>query len=121
MPLRFYESGYRDYCPHDLLQRVAPNILLVREVAMMIIMDRLMDKKDWERKVFDEEIITKWRKEALDYPDDLLRLQATGDKRIEEGQIDIGHVGYNAQPLTGIMSNGAFDYVSGMILFDKTC
>lgn len=32
---------------------------------MMDIMARLKDKMDWERKVFDDAIVSKWRDEAL--------------------------------------------------------
>ena len=36
---------------------------------MMELMNRLSDKPNWERKVFDEAIATKWRAEALATPD----------------------------------------------------
>jgi hypothetical protein len=39
---------------------------MLRERNMMAVMDRLTDKPDWERKVFDEEILTKWGKEVMD-------------------------------------------------------
>ncbi|CAG9982962.1 unnamed protein product [Clonostachys byssicola] len=45
-------------------------ILFVREVAMMIVMDRLSDKPDFHRKVFDDAIVAKWIDEALAIPDD---------------------------------------------------
>ncbi|KAL2128960.1 hypothetical protein VTI74DRAFT_8414 [Chaetomium olivicolor] len=41
----------------------------VRELAMMMVMDCLTDKPDWHVKVFDEEIAEKWRQEALAWPD----------------------------------------------------
>lgn len=44
------------------------DMLLVREVAMMIVMDRLTDKPDWHLKVFDEAIAEKWIQEGLDLP-----------------------------------------------------
>lgn len=40
-------------------------ILTVRELNMMAIMDRITDKKDWDKKIFDDTIIQKWRQEAL--------------------------------------------------------
>ncbi|KAM0360472.1 hypothetical protein ACHAP4_002551 [Fusarium culmorum] len=43
-------------------------LLLVREVAMMIIMNELTDKPDWHVKVFDETIAEKWIEEALALP-----------------------------------------------------
>ena len=40
-------------------------ILTVRELNMMAIMDKITDKPDWDRKVFDNTIVQKWRQEAL--------------------------------------------------------
>ena len=40
-------------------------ILTVRELNMMAIMDRITDKPDWDKKVFDDTILQKWRQEAL--------------------------------------------------------
>ena len=40
-------------------------ILTVRELNMMAIMDKITDKPDWDKKVFDNTIILKWRQEAL--------------------------------------------------------
>lgn len=40
-------------------------ILTVRELNMMAIMDKITDKPDWDKKVFDDTIIQKWRQEAL--------------------------------------------------------
>ncbi|KAJ9162213.1 glucose-methanol-choline oxidoreductase [Coniochaeta hoffmannii] len=45
-------------------------MLLMREVAMMLVMDRLTDKPDWHVKVFNDEIADKWRQEALAWPND---------------------------------------------------
>ncbi|KAK4163299.1 hypothetical protein QBC43DRAFT_319850 [Cladorrhinum sp. PSN259] len=44
--------------------------ITVREVAMMLVMDRLSDKPDWHIKVFDDAIADKWRKEALAWPEE---------------------------------------------------
>ncbi|KAF1973741.1 hypothetical protein BU23DRAFT_580213 [Bimuria novae-zelandiae CBS 107.79] len=59
-----YPNGIQDECDdcHSVL-------LPVRELAMMHIMDRLTDKKDWNMKVWDEEIVAKWREEAKAVPD----------------------------------------------------
>ena len=40
-------------------------ILTVRELNMMAIMDKITDKPDWDKKVFDNTIVPKWRQEAL--------------------------------------------------------
>lgn len=45
-------------------------MLLVREVAMMLVMDRLTDKPDWHIKVFHDEIAEKWKTEALAWPNE---------------------------------------------------
>jgi len=39
--------------------------LTVRERVMIAIMAVLKDKPDWERKVFDETIVARWRQESL--------------------------------------------------------
>lgn len=38
--------------------------LTAREVAMLGIMNALTDKPDWHKKVFDDEIVAKWKQEA---------------------------------------------------------
>ncbi|KAJ4324576.1 hypothetical protein N0V84_003855 [Fusarium piperis] len=43
-------------------------MLFVREVAMMIVMERLTDKPDWHIKVFDDTITEKWIEEGLAIP-----------------------------------------------------
>jgi hypothetical protein len=42
--------------------------LLVRELAMLAVMDTLTDKPRWHEKVFDEAIVEKWRVEAMAMP-----------------------------------------------------
>ncbi|KAJ3492066.1 hypothetical protein NLG97_g5475 [Lecanicillium saksenae] len=55
-------------------------ILQLREVAMMMLMDSITDKPNWQDKVFDEAIVEKWRKEAAEQPEESLY------KRIIEGK-----------------------------------
>ena len=93
------------------------DMVQVREVAMMMIMDRLTDKKDWHIKVFDDEIVAKWRAEAMEIPDlDLFKLaMAPGsrwkslidpdDKEFEPGSK------WDANNIRGILSEEAFGYV----------
>ncbi|KAK7963383.1 hypothetical protein PG988_010357 [Apiospora saccharicola] len=52
------------------LHGATSDLIQVREVFMMAVMDRLSDKPDWDRKVFDEEIVAKWRAEALQMPEE---------------------------------------------------
>ena len=40
-------------------------MLTVRELNMMAIMDKITDKPDWDKKVFDDTVVDKWRQEAL--------------------------------------------------------
>jgi hypothetical protein len=54
--------------------------LMVRELAMMNVMDKITDKPDWHVKVFDDSIVSKWRKEALAIPDEELYKLATSGK-----------------------------------------
>ncbi|KAH6891529.1 hypothetical protein B0T10DRAFT_485424 [Thelonectria olida] len=54
-------------------------LLLIREVAMMIVMDRLTDKPDWHLKVFDDAITAKWTEEALAIPVGQLRNEIVND------------------------------------------
>ncbi|KAI3323654.1 hypothetical protein HD806DRAFT_534778 [Xylariaceae sp. AK1471] len=39
--------------------------LKLREVRMMEFMDQITDKPEWERKIFDEQIVKNWREEAM--------------------------------------------------------
>ena len=58
-----------NYWPDDWFPTAAMDwsgtILTVRELNMMAIMDKITDKPDWDRKVFDDNIVHKWRQEAL--------------------------------------------------------
>ncbi|KFY72305.1 hypothetical protein V499_07558 [Pseudogymnoascus sp. VKM F-103] len=76
-------------------------LLPVREVFMMVLMDRLSDKVDWHKKVFNEEIVSKWRKEALEQHEDKLFTQVV-EARV--GDIKV------SMPRAHIISAAAFDY-----------
>lgn len=58
-----------NYRPDERIQNAiidwSGTILTVRELNMMAIMDKITDKPDWDRKVFDDTIVQKWRQEAL--------------------------------------------------------
>jgi hypothetical protein len=83
---------------------------------MMSIMDRLTDKEDWQKKVFDEEIVSKWCGEALAIPDEQFCRLATSDKAQywdEEGNLSMRD-DWSAQdkkPLKGIMNAHTFHRV----------
>ncbi|CAK7203856.1 hypothetical protein SEUCBS139899_006605 [Sporothrix eucalyptigena] len=44
--------------------------LFLRERRMLAFMDNITDKPEWERKVFDEAIVDKWRAEAKAMPEE---------------------------------------------------
>lgn len=47
---------------------------------MMSIMDQLTDKNEWHKKVFDAAIVSKWRAEALEIPNEHFWKLAIRDK-----------------------------------------
>lgn len=75
-------------------------LLPVREVAMMAVMDQLTDKPDWHRKVFDPEIVSKWKSESMAVPD------AEWIDLVDSYKNDADVEGW------GIMSDAAYDFVS---------
>lgn len=77
----------------------------VREVFMMVLMDRLSDKVDWHKKVFDEEIVAKWRKEALEQPEDKLFSQLVEGKSGDKVSM----------PRARIISEATFDFVCDLL------
>lgn len=65
-------------------------LLPVREIFMMTLMDRLTDKPDWHKKVMDEAIVAKWRKEALEQSERELfdEITTRARKPVVNGQIE---------------------------------
>jgi hypothetical protein len=125
LPLRQVSEDLYGHYPigaHGSCYGSASGLLPIRELAMMSIMDRLTDKDDWQKKVFDDEIVSKWREEALAIPDEQFMHLATRDKSQqwdENGKLSVyddyrfGQV----RPLKGIMTTNAFNYVcSGLRL-----
>lgn len=84
------------------------DILPVREVAMMMLMDNLTDKPDWHKKVFDEAIVAKWRHEALTQSENSLFA------RIMEGKWYPVRI---PLPECRIVSEAAFEFVRQMTSF----
>ncbi|KAF7853259.1 hypothetical protein EAF04_010761 [Stromatinia cepivora] len=87
-------------------------LILVRELAMISIMDRLTDKEEWHKKVFDEEIVSKWREEALAIPDEQFWNIAIRDKHQfwdREGRVKLSDDNMFGKGLTGIMNASSFD------------
>jgi hypothetical protein len=50
--------------------------LTVREIAMVGLMDSITDKPMWNHKIFDETIVSKWRKEAQAMPSGMISEKA---------------------------------------------
>ena len=93
------------------------DLIPVRELAMMDVMEKLTDKQDWHKRVFDAEVVEKWKKEALAIPD-----QAQWDLSVsgkyqhfpessDEFVIPIDD-GLRRQNSSGIMTEQAFNCVS---------
>jgi hypothetical protein len=72
LPLRHSDWTECNYYPigaHGNIWGSDSDMITVRELAMMDVMEKLTDKDKWHVKVFDENIVAKWRKEALAIPD----------------------------------------------------
>lgn len=84
---------------------------------MMHVMDRLTDRPNWSRDVFDEEVVARWRTESLAIPDREFWRMAASD-RLAGIFPDDGGQEWNP-PIRGILNETAFDYVSsGEDLFE---
>ena len=117
LPLR-YNGGDYPIGAHGSCTGSQSDLIPVRELAMMDIMEKLTEKEDWNKKVFDEEIVAKWRKEALAIPnEDLWHLAIAGKvqfwRNAENGRrLEISDDDHDWISMPeGIMSEGAFDCV----------
>lgn len=84
-------------------------ILPVREVAMMMFMDKITDKPRWYEKVFDEAIVQKWREEVRQKPEDDLFKRIMQDK--ERNKIP--------KPHSRIISQASFEFVGVIWTFSS--
>ena len=134
LPLRYNEQGDYGFYPigaHGSNYGSDSDLIFVRELAMMDVMEKLTDKPDWHKKVFDDEIVDKWRREALAVPDQEFYQLATSGKKPweeqeqepeeEEDSDEYYHIqrrgdGIDSKP-EGILSQRAFDYVSFQCTF----
>ncbi|KAM0426064.1 hypothetical protein ACHAPT_008695 [Fusarium lateritium] len=93
-PYPGYPIGFPEYCGGW------SDILPMREVAMMIVMDNLTDKPNWHEKVFDDDIVQKWRDEARQQSEDGLFARVMQGKE------------YDAipKPISRIVSEQTFDF-----------
>ncbi|KAL7809065.1 hypothetical protein V8C26DRAFT_412340 [Trichoderma gracile] len=77
-------------------------ILPIREVAMMLLMEKLTDKPNWHEKVFDDAIVRKWWEEARTQSENSLFARIMEGKQVYTGQIPM--------PQTRIISDKAFEF-----------
>jgi hypothetical protein len=78
-------------------------VLQIREVAMMILMDKLTDKDRWYDKIHDPAVVGKWRREAREQSEEGLFERIMQEK--ERYSIPL--------PRTRIISDAAFEFVIG--------
>ncbi|OJD29659.1 uncharacterized protein BKCO1_750003 [Diplodia corticola] len=57
--------------PHAILELGASNGITLRERRMLDFVNKISDKPEWDRKVFDESIVSKWQMEATRYDDEI--------------------------------------------------
>jgi hypothetical protein len=123
LPLRHNpqeDYGHYPIGAHGSCWGADSDMLPIRELAMMSIMDCLTDKEDWQKKVFDDEIVSKWREEALAIPDEQFCKLAKCDKSQywdEDGNLNVrdDYSADHVEPLKGIMTTNTFDCVCSIL------
>jgi hypothetical protein len=121
LPLRHRnDHGSDDFYPigaHGSNYAAKSEPISVRELAMMDVMEKLTDKPDWQKKVFNEQIITKWGNEALAIPDEHLWNLAVSGKyqyRDHDGMVQVSDDNLGSVPMPeNILDNDTFDIVGG--------
>lgn len=76
-------QGPRLRFPHAIEDGYPAQGVSVRERRMMEFVNQITDKPEWTRKVFDEEIVAKWRAEAVGYRE--LDGEDEEDDELDEG------------------------------------
>ncbi|KAF2874623.1 hypothetical protein BDV95DRAFT_566610 [Massariosphaeria phaeospora] len=121
LPLRYNGNPVADFYPigvHRDCESATSDLLPVREVAMMNVMEKLTDKDNWHEKVFDDLVVSKWREEALEIPDRNLWDLATSGKQ----QLNNVYDSFTVQPHYGtervappkaILTEKVFDHCIG--------
>ncbi|KAK5991331.1 hypothetical protein PT974_09612 [Cladobotryum mycophilum] len=106
--LRLRHAGFRsweeetDHYPIGIPESSGrrSDIFPVREVAMMMLMDRLTDEPNWHEKTFDEASVEKWRVEASEQSEDALFARIMLGKEREK----------IPKPRSRIISSQAFEF-----------
>lgn len=113
LPLRNDDWDTLDLYPHGAHSSDGASdsdLLYVRELAMMDVMEKLTDKPDWHKKVFDDTIVARWRNEALAVPDkELFKLATAGNSLYNDDDYDRWFIDKIPE---GILNGCSFDCVS---------
>lgn len=57
--------------PHAIADYFASNGITERELRMLDFVNQITDKPDWHKKVFDEQIVQKWKDEGVRFDEAL--------------------------------------------------
>ncbi|KAM7187203.1 Protein of unknown function (DUF4246) domain containing protein [Rhypophila sp. PSN 637] len=81
LPLCQSDEGAYEISGHLNLEspKDPSRMLQIREVAMMILMDRLTDKPKWHEKVFDKDIVAAWRRDTFAQSEEPVYMSITQD------------------------------------------
>lgn len=120
LPIRYFTREFEDVTypmgAHGNCLGAKSDLLPVRELAMLSVMEQLTDKPDWEKKVFDDAITAKWRDEALAIPDKDFCKLAESYKRQHwgaDGNVELFNDWQShTHKLKDILNANAFDCVS---------
>jgi hypothetical protein len=93
--------------------------ITVRERTMIALMATIKDKPDWNRKVFNEDIVCKWRSEVLEFGRNMTHVQPhpqeePGDDFERSGSAGINgaRIEFGGSDRQKTVSERMFDYVS---------
>jgi hypothetical protein len=59
-----YMPNWKERFPHAIADNQTTKAITFRERRMLNFINQITDKPEWDRKVFDEDIVSKWREEA---------------------------------------------------------
>lgn len=82
LPIWDRDSGTRERFPHLLADFCPHQGVTLRERRMLKFIDQITDDPAWDRKVFDDSLVSEWRAEACHYDQDLR------DENLSEAMFD---------------------------------
>jgi hypothetical protein len=114
LPLRNDDWDTLDLYPHgahssDGLSE--SDLIYVRELAMIDVMEKLTDKPDWHKKVFDDTIVARWRSDRELYKLSTAGKWSQNDYDEVEDLEDLDD-DFSDKKLEGILNGCSFDCVS---------